>query len=518
MKNLIRIVLVCSALHSLAPTHAQVWQVDPAFADGGQLILDVFTGSDELTDVEVLPNDKILVLGYSSSLSLTSDLTALCRLNADGSLDPSFGDEGLALAFLPDRSLVGRIILPMPDGRIVVVGRTTDIDLQRDAALVCFLPNGTLDPAFGNGGMVVVDLGDDEVFMSAFLDVDGSIVAAGRKGSDVLVMRFDEAGVPVADFGVDGVVSIVVGPADPLGAVRVAQRATGDIQLMYRASQGFRLAVLFANGELDLDYGEDGSVLTTAPGAANTLTLLDDGAILIAGGGGGIGDPVCLAASVHKLLPDGTADNEFGVNGLVLDGVSEVCDLFFDLQVQGDGKILVTGTFTPDLNIGSDLAVIRYLSDGARDPSFGENGLILIDMGCEAIDVSYALGLQANGDIIVGGVTNCDAFPNDFAVVRLYPAISTATNTDMADITNVTLHPNPVQHQATLSYALRNSATVELELYDMHGRRIAIPQARATRSAGPQGTSLQLEDLAPGLYTIALLVGEERTALRFVKE
>jgi uncharacterized delta-60 repeat protein len=518
MKNLTRIVLACSVLHGLDPANAQVWQVDPSFGDGGQLTLDVFTGSDELMDVEVLPDDRILVLGYSSGLSLTSDLTALYRLNTDGTPDPSFGDEGLALAFLPDRSLVGRSMVAWPDGHIVVVGGTSDIDQQRDAALVRFRPNGTLDPLFGDGGIVQVDLGDDEVFMSVLLDADGSIVAAGRKGSNALVMRFDEMGMPVPDFGEDGAAMLDFGPVNPFGAVRIAQRADGNLLVMARVPQGFRIARLNSNGELDITFGENGSTFTSSLGSSNAFVVLDDGRMLVGGGSGGVSDPPCLSASIHKLLPDGTADSTFAINGVVLDGVSEVCDVFFDLQVQEDGRILVTGTFTPDPDIGSDLAVLRYSPDGSRDPSFGDNGLILIDMGCEAIDVSYALGLQANGDIIVGGVTNCGPFANDLAVVRLYPAITTSVEGSAPALTNVSVHPNPAATHATLVFDLRNAGVVEWELFDMQGRRQGIPISRSSRRAGPQRETMEIAGLASVIYTLVLTCGAERSSLRIIKE
>jgi uncharacterized delta-60 repeat protein len=518
MKNLERTLAICTLVHFLTCAQGQVWQVDPSFGDGGQVVLDVFTGSDELMDVELLPDDRILALGYSSSLSLTSDLTALYRLDADGTVDPSFGDEGLALAFLPDRSLVGRSMKVWPDGHIIVVGGTSDIDEQRDAVLVRLQPDGTLDPLFGNGGIVQVDLGDDEVFMSVFIDADGSIVAGGRKGSSALVMRFDETGLPVTEFGEEGSVVLDFGPTNPFGAVRLAQRADGNVLVMARVSQGFRVALLLNDGELDTTFGEDGSTFTAAPGSSNAFSVLDDGNLMVAGGSGGTGDVPCLSASIHKLLPDGTADSTFANDGVVLDGISEVCDLFFDLLVQEDGRILVTGTFTPDLMIGSDLAVLRYLPDGSRDPSFGDNGVILVDLGCEAIDVSYALGLQANGDIIVGGVTNCGQFANDLAVVRLHPAITTSVQTIVPALISATIHPNPATTHATLVFELHDGGMVEWELFDIQGRRQSPTLTKAWRSAGTQRETVDLAGLASGIYTLVLAYGVERSSLRFIKE
>ncbi len=518
MKNLLYAVLVLALPFQHTKLFAQTWMQDPSFGVDGAVFVDGFTGTDELMDLKIQADDAVLLLGWTAILQTGTSLTILARLDADGALDETFGDEGVFSVFLSGRSLVGRSMELLPDGRIMIAGGITEQPIQRDGALLRLLPNGTLDPTFGDAGVLQVDLGENEVFMSLLVGDDGSLTVGGRQGGEVLLMRFGADGLPDTAFGQDGVLAFTAGSGSPTDAVRLAGRPGGGFFVMARIAEGFVVGAWDADDEPDAGFGSGGTVFVPVAGSSNALAVQPGGEVLVAGGGENVVGDVCLGTRVDRLLPDGTPDPDLGDQGVVVDGATEVCDVLFDLLVQPDGSILVTGTFTTDPEVGSDFAVIRYLPDGSRDASFGDDGLIQVDLGCAAIDVSFGLGLQSNGDIVVGGVSNCGPFPNDLAAVRLYPALTTASNTRVPDISNVSIHPNPVGHQATLSYTLRSNTTAELELYDTRGQRIAIPHTRAARITGRQDTSLQVDGLAAGLYTLVLSTGEERTALRFVKE
>jgi uncharacterized delta-60 repeat protein len=518
MKDLLHTALVFALLFQHARLSAQTWMQDPSFGLDGYVFVDGYTGADELMDLKIQADDGVLLLGWTAIVQAATNLTILVRLDADGTVDESFGDEGIFSVFLPGRSLIGRSMQLLADGGIMIAGGITEQPIQRDGALLRLLPNGILDPTFGTAGILQVDLGANEVFMSLIVGADGSLTVGGRQGGDVLLMRFDADGLPDPSFGVDGVLEFAAGSGSSTDVVRLAHRPGGGFFAMARISGGFVLGAWDDTGVPDPTFGGGGAVFIPVVGSSNALAVQPSGEVLVAGGGDNLIGDVCLGARLDRLLPNGSPDPDFGDQGVVVDGATDVCDILFDLLVQPDGSILVTGTFTNNIDIGSDFAVIRYLPDGSRDASFGDDGLIQVDMGCEAIDVSFALGLQSNGDIIVGGVSNCGPFPNDLAVVRLYPAISTASNTLVPSIADAMVHPNPAQHQVTLSYSLRNNGLVELELYDIHGRRMALQQARSMRNAGAHSAVLPVDDLSPGLYTMVLVAGRERSALRFVKE
>ena len=86
-----------------------------------------------------------------------------------------------------------------PDGKIVVVGRTSDND---DGAVWRLLPDGAPDLAFGGGdGFVAVDSGADEMLADVAIAPDGAIVVVGRTTvrGQATIYRLTSSGDPDAE-------------------------------------------------------------------------------------------------------------------------------------------------------------------------------------------------------------------------------------------------------------------------------------------------------------------------------
>jgi uncharacterized delta-60 repeat protein len=99
---------------------------------------------------------------------------------------------------------------------------------------------------------------------------------------------------------------------------------------------------------------------------------------------------------ITRIGSDGTIDRSFGHNGHV--------DVYFaGVTVAPDGKILVAGCEdAPGEPENSDGQVTRLLPDGKPDPSFGNDGSVLIDFGGR-YDCAESTAVAADGDILVGG-------------------------------------------------------------------------------------------------------------------
>src|SRR5699024_344188 len=108
------------------------------------------------------------------------------RLNADGSVDPTFGNGGV-WAF--PREVVGgggqTQVALQGDGKVIVAGPKFN---GTDAvyAIARLNPNGTTDLGFGSGGFVHTDVGDGGAPNDVTVQRDGKIVAVGgtRDGGD----------------------------------------------------------------------------------------------------------------------------------------------------------------------------------------------------------------------------------------------------------------------------------------------------------------------------------------------
>jgi uncharacterized delta-60 repeat protein/uncharacterized protein (TIGR03000 family) len=130
--------------------------------------------------VALQPNGEIVVAGYAGAAG--SQTIALARYNPDGSLDTSFGNGGTVVTPF-EASAMARAVAVAPDGTIIVAGSvqpsaaftTTDFMVARYNA------NGSLDTAFGSGGLVDTSLGDFDAAANALVvEPDGTIVAAGH--------------------------------------------------------------------------------------------------------------------------------------------------------------------------------------------------------------------------------------------------------------------------------------------------------------------------------------------------
>lgn len=122
---------------------------------------------------------------FEAYVSSTYDLPpriAVARLNRSGSLDGTFGRGGKQQLRLPPAGGYARAILQHPDGRIIVGGlRYVDKSFpgNTDVLVVRYRSNGTLDPSFGGDGIVTTDLGSNDAVAALGLQQDGKIIAGG---------------------------------------------------------------------------------------------------------------------------------------------------------------------------------------------------------------------------------------------------------------------------------------------------------------------------------------------------
>jgi len=156
-----------------------------------------------------------------------------------------------------------------------------------------------------------------------------------------------------------------------------------------------------ASGDIDTSFGGDGVVHTNFSGdvdladTALGVALQPDGKIVAVGRAGGDGGRFALA----RYLTDGTLDPTFGGDGKVLTDLSAGADVANDVAIQSDGKIVTAGRAGGN---GGQIALVRYLSDGTRDPSFDGDGKLLIDVTARA-DAAESLVIQPDGKIVIAG-------------------------------------------------------------------------------------------------------------------
>ena len=168
--------------------------LDPAFGSAGIAKTDL-GGSEDARAVAGLTGGKLVVAAKDGSNG-----PIVLRYHADGALDTSFGEAGVArLGELPVSSVHDLAL--QGDGRIVLAGRGTpdDPDTGSDMAVVRLLANGSLDTDFGAGGAAFADPGFNDDANAVAVQADGAIVAAGSA-----LARFLPDGSPDPAIGPEG--------------------------------------------------------------------------------------------------------------------------------------------------------------------------------------------------------------------------------------------------------------------------------------------------------------------------
>lgn len=141
--------------------------LDNTFGMDGIAIIDIYNSSnDNLAKMLLLPDEKIVLVGSTSykddSLNTIQNFFSMLRLNTDGSIDGSFGNNGKTITELPEKQIFAESATIQPDGKIIVIGRAimseTDTADNTDFILIRYYEDGSLDDSFGSKGYVVTHL------------------------------------------------------------------------------------------------------------------------------------------------------------------------------------------------------------------------------------------------------------------------------------------------------------------------------------------------------------------------
>lgn len=309
-----------------------------------------------------------------------------CTASAQfGTLDPTFDGDGIVQTEVEQPS-IGNAVAIQSNGRILVGGNA-----DSTGTIVRYMPDGSLDASFGTNGVVVfappVGPGELEFTITEIAVLsNGKILAAGRATyyltsplQQIYVARFNSNGTVDNTFGGNGTgkLSINLSSQEQGYAWELLPQADGKILF-----QGTRTAVstgsltyrLLANGTYDTSFGSGGEALwgwviyTHTRGTS--IAVQADGKVLV---GGWLASPTESDRFVRRLTAQGQLDPTYGVDGLVLldEGIGYT-EIVSDILLQSDGKLLVVGSVSTPTE--QRFRVTRLLADGTIDASYGTNG------------------------------------------------------------------------------------------------------------------------------------------------
>jgi uncharacterized delta-60 repeat protein len=393
---------------------------DLTFGGSGRVPIAMGSGSRGVGPggVKLLPGGAIVVCGYVRTDSTDSSI-ALARLTADGALDPTFGDHGVALGNISGSSADAcNAMFLRAGGGINLAGFSTPIASgTRDLMVGRYTPAGKPDQNTGTGGFATthVDTADSIAYALLPGDNDGYI-AAGVGSGGALFVRFQKYGALDSTFGSNGIATI--GPEG--GTVRwLAQQSSGNIVAI--DSSTFRVLRLTPAGRLDIAFANGGAADLAGPGASGAVVLVaqqpKDALIAIGTKAGANGSQ---DIAVARLTESGQLDPTFGTGGWSIAHFGGAASKSFvsSAVLQDDGAIVVAGQTPADL--GPAFTVIRFSADGSLDATFGPDGRQTL---YPPDHIAQGIALDDLGRIVVAGtgVVGTPDMPDGIVVYRLWP-------------------------------------------------------------------------------------------------
>ena len=327
--------------------------IDSSFGPHGNGIAEANfssdSGDDEAHGIAIQPDGKIVVVGRSDDDMAVArfDTAGFLDRSFNGSGLKKFGFH----TFSGDGAEAFTVAV-QSDGKILVGGNADDSGLfgsrDDDFALARLNTNGGLDGSFGDDGKVTFGMGGNDDRISAIaVQRDGKIVVGGfggtvGRGRKFAVARFtsggsldktfDGDGKASADFGTDAIIAgITLGGLDSVLAVGCVGNHFGMAR--------------FSNlGKLDWSFGNGTGMVTTALGSfdmARTAIITPDNQILV----GGLSDG---NFEIARYDIGGNIDRSFGTNGAVNTGFGGT-ESVYQLSTTTDGKVVALGAAGNDL-------------------------------------------------------------------------------------------------------------------------------------------------------------------------
>ncbi len=195
-------------------------------------------------------------------------------------------------------------------------------------------------------------------------------------------------------FGGDGKATVDFGTYGKQGAGDVAVRGDGKVLLagvLAGTTQLWAVARLRANGAPDPTFSGNGRAVTAigSDDSANAILIRSNGRMLV----GGMSDGA-FALVAYKA--NGALDDSWGEDGIVTTPIPAGDGEIQHLRRLDGGAIFAAG------RAGSRAVVVRYLSDGTPDESYGDAGLVT---GPEFAGQLLKVRVEPDGAILATGAS-----------------------------------------------------------------------------------------------------------------
>lgn len=407
MKN--NLLLAILVLFSF-PILAQTYGLDSSFGVNGIQSFNRSNGNSSFYDVEVHSDKKVFTAGVIKNSTLDAFVV---KLNQNGILENAFGTNGKAMIDLGGDETINDIAI-QSDGKIVACGLKTQSGQVSKFILMRLNQNGSLDNTFGAQGVVEFSQLNGTsttaaVYRNVRIQADGKIVAIGyayvsNTEYRGVVHRFKSNGSLDSTFGVNGFVSVKFTNGSHNYGESLHVMQNGKILILgssYFNAFAHRMMRLKNNGVVDSTFGVNGIRSSTFNGFTNVtpnwIVEQANGSIYTVGYAYN-GTKYKVYASKH--LSNGHFDSAFATNGIANFDASINNNYAYDAFLHSNGNLSIPGeAYTGNASVA---CVFRIDSLGGLVNTFGNNGISSFAFA----DDDYGNAVSVDGDslYIVGGI------------------------------------------------------------------------------------------------------------------
>ncbi|MEC4047962.1 T9SS type A sorting domain-containing protein [Flavobacterium sp. SUN046] len=376
--------------------------LDPTFGTNGGIVTKQVSNTPPTiyANAAVIQSDGKMIYAGGNYISRTTVL---------GSIDTSFNSYGFRTLSSGLEALCLQV-----DGKILVAGFDKIYRINTD---------GSLDTNFGTNGMIqIIQNGSSMFIKSIGIKTNGQIIIAGYisngTNNDFAVVSLNSNGSYNTFFNFDGISTLDVSNSnDEAFAMKI--QSDGKIVLCgqsYDTTLGiyhFTTARFNSVGELDTTFGTLGYVITKLPTSytiptsiesrAKSLDIQSDGKIVISGFKKG-NSLTSGYLTVVRYTTTGNLDLTFGTGGIVLTTKSYIISSITTTRYLIKPQIIVQedGKILISGNLGNGLGLYKFESNGIFDTTFGTGGVVVYnDPG--TLRSSTFLLINPNNEIITGG-------------------------------------------------------------------------------------------------------------------
>lgn len=486
---------------------AQIKYLDSLFSDDGISLTNLgnFEGAWSVFSTN---ENKIIVSGWSKLSTESPEDILLMRFNNDGSIDRTFKSGNIISVeeFTWESSYAS---IEQKDGKILIAGRFYN-GLNWDFMLARFYADGRLDSSFAQNGFAIIDISSDDRAFSIDLQNDDKIIIAGFvniNNWDFAVLRFNSNGLLDNTFGNNG---IVINDFDGDIDVAFSIKTQSDSKIIAcgwtfaNASWNFAIIRYNSDGSLDQNFGNKGIVITDVDNVYNTshsIAIQEDGKYVVTGYRY-FRERLDTDILLVRYNSDGSIDQSFGVNGFVTKDINRNEDFAWDVIIQSDERILVTGYTKSDSS--KNVVTLRFNNNGQIDSTFGDSGVIITSIfGFD--EEGRHLALQNDGKILVTGYS-FNGVDQDLFILRINPDgnILPVPQVD-STLTNLSQnYPNPFTTKTLIPLNLHETSYVTLKVYNALGEEVS-SLIDEVKVAGNYTVLFEKSNLSSGIYLYQLI-------------